>query len=200
MLKSVLKLCIRSFAFLKRLCITIQNNIAIICNSVELSSTIILNGPIYISNKGQMLFGHNVKFNSTIDANPITQRRCVLYTTKNGTLTIGDNTGMSGCTIYCTNKISIGKDVLIGAGTNIYDTDFHSLSLKDRLDGDTKIKNEPVIIDDYCFIGANVTILKGVKIGKGSIIAAGSVVTKNVGENELWGGNPASLIRNNINV
>lgn len=88
--------------------------------------------------------------------------------------------------------------MLIGAGVNIYDTDFHSLLVDERLNGDSNIKSSPVYIYDDCFIGSNVTILKGVTIGAGSVVAACSVVTKNIGENELWAGNPARYIRDTI--
>jgi len=58
------------------------------------------------------------------------------------------------------------------------------------------IRTAPVIIEDYAFIGAHSTILKGVTIGRNSIIGAGSLVCKSVPANEIWGGNPAKYIRN----
>ncbi|MNL65825.1 2,3,4,5-tetrahydropyridine-2,6-dicarboxylate N-acetyltransferase [compost metagenome] len=57
------------------------------------------------------------------------------------------------------------------------------------------IKKEPIIIEQDVFIGANSIILKGVTIGARSIIGAGSIVTKNVPADEIWGGNPAKFIR-----
>ena len=57
--------------------------------------------------------------------------------------------------------------------------------------GETK----PVIIKDGAFIGADGIILKGVTIGKKSVIGAGSVVTKSVPDGEIWAGNPAKFIR-----
>ena len=56
--------------------------------------------------------------------------------------------------------------------------------------------DQPVIIEEDVWCGATVTILKGVTIGKGSVIAAGAVVTKNVGEYEVWGGVPARKLKN----
>lgn len=56
------------------------------------------------------------------------------------------------------------------------------------------LKNQSVVIEGYNWIGANVTIIGGVKIGKGSIIAAGSVVTRDVEPNAIYGGVPAKLI------
>ena len=62
-------------------------------------------------------------------------------------------------------------------------------------------RNEPVFIADNVFIGAHVTVLKGVTIGENSIIGACSVVTKHVPANEIWAGNPARFIKKiDINV
>lgn len=82
-------------------------------------------------------------------------------------------------------------------GTCVYTTDFHSLDPKVRqTNRDLKErKSAPVIIEENVFIGAHCTILKGVTIGKNSIIGAGSVVTKSVPANEIWAGNPAKFIR-----
>ncbi|MBN1187222.1 MAG: acyltransferase [Bacteroidales bacterium] len=57
------------------------------------------------------------------------------------------------------------------------------------------LQNAPIIIEDDVWIGANVTILKGVKIGKGTIIAAGAVVTTDVPEYSIFGGVPAKLLK-----
>lgn len=85
----------------------------------------------------------------------------------------------------------------IGGGTCVWTTDFHSLDWKIRRSKeDLKYRKiAPVTIEDDVFIGAKCIILKGVTIGKGSIIAAGSVVTKSIPPFEIWGGNPAKIIR-----
>jgi len=70
------------------------------------------------------------------------------------------------------------------------------LNFDERKDRNTDVPlKKAVVIDDGSFIGAHSIILKGVTIGKESIIGAGSVVTKNVPDGEIWGGNPAKLIR-----
>ena len=95
-------------------------------------------------------------------------------------------------------KIEIGNNVNIGAGSSIYDSDFHSLNFLDRrnvqLDSINKI-SAPVSIGDDVFIGTQVMILKGVNIGERSIIGARSLVVKDVPEGEIWAGNPARFIR-----
>lgn len=115
-----------------------------------------------------------------------------------GILTIGNNSGMSNACIHCWDSITIGENVNIGAGSMIFDTDFHSLDWHDKRDGVdvAKAKTAPVVIKDYAFIGANSIVLKGVTIGEKSIVGAGSVVACNIPDGEIWAGNPARKIRN----
>ena len=106
---------------------------------------------------------------------------------------------MTATTIMCFNHIEIGNNVMIGVGTHIYDTNFHNINPKDRIekkDPKDTVKTAPVIIHDNVFIGAFSIILKGVTIGENSVIAAGSVVTKSIPDNQIWGGNPAHFIKN----
>ena len=98
------------------------------------------------------------------------------------------------------NKVSIGKGCSISHNVRIYtsskspDWDF---SIKENM----PIKYGDVVIDDYAWIGANVFINPGVKIGKNSVIGANSVVTKDIIENGIYGGVPAKLIRKkNLNA
>jgi len=63
--------------------------------------------------------------------------------------------------------------------------------------GDNIVNTAPIIIRDYVFIGGSSIILKGVTIGKNSIVAAGSMVTKSIPDNEIWGGNPAKYLKSN---
>lgn len=92
-------------------------------------------------------------------------------------------------------RIWIGKNVKVGGGTRIFDTDFHPLDYMDRRNTVHGTKTAPVIIEDDVFIGTNCIIGKGVTIGARSIIAAGSVVVKSIPSDEIWGGNPAKFIR-----
>lgn len=59
------------------------------------------------------------------------------------------------------------------------------------------VKSKPIVIGDGTFIAAGVIILKGSCIGKNCVIGAGSVVSGNIPDNQIWAGNPAKLIRNN---
>lgn len=117
---------------------------------------------------------------------------------KNAELSIGNNTGTNNVTILCANKITIGCFVNIGNGTYIYDSNFHSTDWKkreDRIEDIKDAKSAPIHIGDYAFIGARCIIGKGVTIGDKSIVAAGSVVTRDIPASEIWGGNPAKFIK-----
>lgn len=91
-----------------------------------------------------------------------------------------------GSMIVSHTSISIGEYTTIGPKVLIYDQD-HG--------GHGVFVSKPVKIGRKVWIGGSAIILKGVSIGDNSIIAAGSVVTKDVPSNELWGGNPAHFIK-----
>lgn len=108
-----------------------------------------------------------------------------------GRITIGDNTFInSGTSIGSLASITIGNNVAIGNYVLIMDSDFHN-----PIDHTLPGAKAPIIIEDDVWIGARVTILKGVTIGKHAVIAAGAVVTKDVPAGALVGGVPAKLIR-----
>lgn len=158
-----------------------------------------IRGKLAVYGQGMIRIGDSVRINSKEAANPIGgMTKCILNAAKDAQLTIGDRSGLSNCAIVCREQITIGSDVLIGGNTVIYDTDFHSLdaNVRARTGGGTReAVCKPVRIDDGVFIGAHCIILKGVHIGKNAVIGAGSVVTKDVGESEVWAGNPAKRIR-----
>ncbi len=85
-------------------------------------------------------------------------------------------------------KLKIGNHVAIASQVLIYNSEH------DIHDENFSAREEPVIIEDYVFIGPRAIILPGIKIGKGAVVAAGAVVTKNVSELTLVGGVPAMKI------
>ncbi len=107
-------------------------------------------------------------------------------------IVIGDNTAIGDRT-----EIHAGKRVEIGSGCNIswdvciMDRDYHKFNSPTE-----EIK--PVKIEDNVWIGCNCLILKGVTVGKGAVVAAGSVVTKNVPPGVLVGGNPAKVLKEEV--
>ena len=116
----------------------------------------------------------------------------------NGQLKIGRQSGMSNSTIQCSEKITIGDYVNIGDGCLIMDTDFHSTDWQmrqNRIKDVKDAKTAPINIGNYVFIGARSIICKGVNIGDRSIIAAGSVVVKDIPSDCIAGGNPCKVIK-----
>jgi len=91
-------------------------------------------------------------------------------------------------------SITIGENVFIGTFVEIFDSNFHGLE-PDRRCISNPEEACPVIIEDNVFIGSNVKILKGVTIGRDSVIANGSIVTKSIPAGVVAGGNPARVLK-----
>ncbi|QMW05269.1 acyltransferase [Spirosoma foliorum] len=125
------------------------------------------------------------------------QQPCFFIANLGGKIQIGDHVGMSATALVCHESITIGNNVTIGGNTVIYDTDFHSLDATIRAGhaDNALAATAPVLIQDGAFIGAHVTILKGVTIGHHAVIGAGSVVTKSVPARQIWAGNPAQFVK-----
>lgn len=104
---------------------------------------------------------------------------------------IGDGTFIGRRSeIVCMDSVTIGKNCAISWDVLIMDSDMHNLH------GTTKTK--PVVIGNNVWIGTRVTILKGVHVGDGAIIAAGAMVTRDVPPRSVVVGNPAKVIRDNV--
>lgn len=112
-----------------------------------------------------------------------------------GVLTLGSGYINSDCVIACSNRITVGDGAAIARGVCIYDSDHHEIS-----DDQGTLINlpAPVMIGNHVWIGLGVIILKGVKIGDGAVIAAGAVVTHDVPPRCVAAGNPAKVIKENI--
>ncbi len=109
-------------------------------------------------------------------------------------LKIGDNSGIGEFSeLY--GDVTIGNDVMMGTNCIIYTVNhkFDDTSVLMRTQGNQDSK--PVVIGDDVWIGGRVTILPGVHIGNGAVIGAGAVVTKDVPDYAVVGGNPARIIK-----
>jgi acetyltransferase-like isoleucine patch superfamily enzyme len=124
----------------------------------------------------------------------------------NGRVTIGDDSVLVGAIFMCSERITIGRRVVISYHVTIADSDFHPLDLEARrLDaianapgGDRSkrpsVESRPVVIEDDAWIGIGAIVLKGVHIGRGARVAAGSVVTRDVPAGATVAGNPARIV------
>ena len=162
-----------------------------------------------VKNKGTLTINHNLIVGKT--HNGIDYGFTALVIKKNATAIFGDYTMISGSriivadnatlsikggymnfnsTIIVKKKVTIGEGVIIAPGVTIRDSDAHSIK------GSETAKE--VEIGNHVWIGTNAIILKGVKIGDNSVIAAGAVVTKDVPKNSVVAGVPAKVIKKNI--
>ena len=134
-------------------------------------------------------FGDNAKFN--LNGYFRAYSGSYIAVADNAELKIGSGFINCNTKIYCYDKITIGENVKISEDVIIRDSDNHEVV------GSNRKVSEPIVIGNNVWIGMRATILKGVHIGDGAIIAAGAVVTKDVPANSLVGGVPAKIIKEN---
>lgn len=133
----------------------------------------------------------------------VTIWRASLAAGPEGVLEIGDQSYISNASLVCNAAIRIGRRVYVAGGATISDSDFHPIDPLDRiadtvalsLAGDRNHRPpfavQPVTVGDDVWIGFNATVLKGVTIGAGAVIAPGAVVTRDVPAGSEVAGNPA---------
>lgn len=155
------------------------------------------------------VFRHLSKADGAIQVGAFTHLRGELLTYWNdGEIRIGSNCYVGeGTRIWSQASVRIGDDVLISHLVDIHDSDGHPIDAADRVqDGrsilqgkgyltPTQTLSAPVVIGDRVWIGFKASVLKGVTIGEGAIVAAGAVVTKDVPPFTVVAGNPAVVIR-----
>lgn len=155
--------------------------------------------PFIYNHKGASItIGENCVIKSSFLSNLVGlySRTIILTRIPGAAIEIGNNVGISGATIYARSKIVIGDHTNIGANVKILDNDFHPVDPEARLiDDKEQIGTAPVQIGNNCFIGCNVLILKGSKIGDNCVVGAGAVVSGSFEDNCVIAGNPARVIR-----
>lgn len=118
-----------------------------------------------------------------------------IYLAENAKMRIkGNSFANTNTQINCFYYIEIGQGTYISDDVRIQDSDNHFVIENNQ----SKPNSAPIIIGDHVWIGKNTIILKGVTIGNGAIVAAGSVVVKDVAAKSLVGGNPAKVIKENV--
>lgn len=139
---------------------------------------------VHISRRkgSKIVMGHKVKLYHDVG---------IYLDSSEASIIIGDKTYINRRTeLKCQKSIKIGSECAIAWDVTIMDTDYHSV--------DGKNFTSPVNIGNQVWIGCKTIILKGVNIGDGAIVAAGSVVTKDVPPCTIVAGNPAVVIKSNI--
>lgn len=139
--------------------------------------------------------------------NNVTFWRTSLAAEENALIEIGDYSYIANASLVCSERITIGARVLIAGGVTVADSDFHPVMPAARL-ADTialspvgnrlhrpKVSTKPVVIGDDVWIGYNATILKGVRIGAGAMVAPGALVIEDVPPETEVAGNPARIVK-----
>ena len=140
-------------------------------------------GRAMVRNDGRLFIGDNFHLGSEFVPSHI-----VVY--PSGELTIGDNVNISyGLGLSAATTVTIGNGVHIGPYSMILDTDFHGVA-----DRDGEVQEAPIAIGDKVWLSHRVSVLRGVTIGEGAIVAAGSVVTKSIPPYAIAGGLPAKVV------
>ncbi len=150
---------------------------------------------VFLYSGSKISIGKNIRIRTSPISNLIgLNRRSIIAThDKNAEIIIGDNCGFSAIVIGAKESIRIGNEVMAGANVLITDFDWHAINPGERRHGIPE--SRPITIEDNVFIGYSSTILKGVSIGKNSVIGANSVVTKDIPSNVIAAGNPCKVIK-----
>jgi len=189
----------RIFRYRNKINILFFNSLVhLICNvkGVKVGKKVIFNGfPLILRCENSIIqIGNNCVFNSakrSVSAG--VQKPCGFVTLRKGAeITFGNNSGATGSSILAAKKIVIGNNVMIGSHSMILDNDYHNSDPSKRLS--ENIIARPIIIEDDVFIGANCMVLKGVRIGKNSVIGANSVVINSIPANSIAIGNPCKVV------
>lgn len=153
------------------------------------------NGIPWIEGYSKIIIGNDVQLDDTVISSG--------HRTSEPTLIIGDRTVICyKTTISIGHQVTIGDDCLIASGCTISDNDGHPISPYRRMRKEAVRPDEikPVVIEDNVWIGSGSTILKGVRIGKGSIIAARSLVSKDIPQYSIAMGVPAVVVESCLDI
>ncbi len=152
-------------------------------SSCELGKFVSVNGRPLVKNKGQIQLGDEVRVWSKIN-------KAKLFVDKDAVLVVGRNSRINGVHISASHKVIIGQNVRMAPYTIIMDNDYHNVN--NHFESG---EMSPIVIEDDVWLALRSTVLKGVTIGKGAVVAAGSVVTKDVPSYTVVGGVPAKVIK-----
>ncbi len=130
----------------------------------------------------------------------------VVFEKPGALLVVGDRSFVGGKSMFSIcESLTIGSDVMISWGCTIADHDSHSLDFRHRADDVvnwlegrkdwTHVRKAPVVVGNKVWIGFNCSLLRGISVGEGAVIAANSNVTRDVPPWTLVAGNPARVIR-----
>jgi maltose O-acetyltransferase len=110
------------------------------------------------------------------------------------TIRIGRNARLNGADIQAAELVEIGEDCIVGQA-HLLDTDMHSLAADRRINPHAPVRTAPVVLEPNVWVARGAAILPGVRVGEGSVVAYGAIVTSDVPAGVLVAGNPATVVR-----
>jgi len=143
-----------------------------------------IDGRLVIRGPGRVIFGDNVRVGMTVT--PWTYAR-------DSVISVGSDSFINGTNFGCQREIRVGARAILGQAS-IMDTDFHSVEI-DRHRPDARVRVAPVVLEDNVWVGAQVGILPGTRIGQNSVVGFGAVCAGVFPANAVIVGNPARLIK-----
>ncbi len=141
---------------------------------------------------------NNIRFSKGFTSGYFCRIEAFSKGTQRQTMIFGENLNIGDfCHIASLERVEFGKDVLIGSSVFISDHDHGAVTFADLsiAPAERPLTSSPVYIEDNVWIGEKAVILKGVRIGQNSIVAAGAVVTKNVPPYSVVAGVPAKVVK-----
>lgn len=143
-----------------------------------------------------IVLGDGLSLRSWPRTNPLVPHHPVVFATRKpgAVIEVGDDCGFSGTVLVADERITVGEWVQIGSNVTVADTDFHPLRPEVRREDFNAGTAAPIVIEDDVFVGMNSLILKGVTVGTGSVVGAGSVVSQDVPPGTVVAGNPATVV------
>ena len=143
-------------------------------------------GNPWVENHGNLIIGNRVRIRSTV-------ARIELYVDGRGSLEIGDGVFINyGTSIAASKSVQIGENCSLGTYVMIIDNHYHRLEPERRGE---RPESLPVVLERNVWLGGHVIVLPGVRIGEGSVVGAGSVVTRDIPPRSVAVGQPAKVIR-----
>lgn len=154
---------------------------------VQFGKRVIINHRFKLRGKGKLLIGDDVRMWAHEEKN-----RFQFYS-PNALIVIGPGSGLNGVFCHAYNSITIGKNCMIGSAT-LMDTDFHTFDDPTHILYGNPL-SKPIVIGDGTWLAGQCVILKGVTIGKKSVVGFRAVVTKSFPDNVVVAGNPAKVVK-----
>lgn len=162
-------LLLRSLRWLGTICARWQG--------AEIGEGVLIHGfPVIRAKGGRIVLEDGVTLNAATWSNPLVSQKTSLFAGPGAELRVRRGAGISGCQVIAHTGVTIGEKTLVGAGCLICDSDMHEVPLG----SDRPTVSAPIRIGSRVFLGARCIVLKGVTIGDGAVIGAGSVVRRDV--------------------